>query len=140
MTRQDVIKLFDLLEELYHGQRRPRTERILAIWATVLGPWSYAEVRDAVISRARAHRHFPDPSEIVEFLPSLEADKAAVPLECSDNILAKFCEQAEAIQEKYHARSMPTPSEAKKCGISYADWCEMVDKDEACMVGRAAGG
>lgn len=132
MTRQDVIKLFDLLEELYHGQRRPRTERVLAIWATVLGPWSYAAVRDAVISRARVNRHFPDPSEIAEFLPTAEAGKPSAESADSEsrkNMNAEFAARAAEIQEVYHTAGLPTPAEAKRQGISYREWRDLVDRN-----------
>lgn len=77
MQREDVNRLFDLLEQLYQGKKRPRDKVTVAIWAAVLEPWSYAQVRDGVIRRARENRYFPDPSEIVEYLPPLpEADKA----------------------------------------------------------------
>lgn len=77
MQREDVNRLFDLLEQLYQGKKRPRDKVTVAIWAAVLEPWSYAQVRDGVIRRARENRYFPDPSEIVEYLPPIpEADKA----------------------------------------------------------------
>ena len=68
MTRHDVHKLFDLLEHLYQGKKQSRDDVTVAIWAKVFEPWSYAQVRQAVIERARVNRYFPDPSEIAEFL------------------------------------------------------------------------
>ena len=76
MKRNDVPRLFDLLEQLYQGKRRPRDEVTVAIWAEVLKPWPYEQVRDAVVRRARENRFFPDPSEIVEYLPKLQVEEA----------------------------------------------------------------
>lgn len=69
MTKQDVHKLFDLLEHLYQGKKQIRDDVTVAIWAKVFEPWSYPQVRQAVIERARINRYYPDPSEIAEFLP-----------------------------------------------------------------------
>jgi hypothetical protein len=127
VTKDDVIKLFNLLEELYHGHRRSRDNVTLSIWATVLEPWSYAEVRDAVVTRARVNRHFPDPSEIAEFLPLRTKRDDSV----GKNMLfcgaeEKLSAHAAEIREKYHAAGLPTPSEAKKQGIGFEAWCDMV--------------
>ena len=132
MTKKDVLKLFDLLEQLYYGHRRPRDDTTLSIWSTVLKPWNYSEVRDAVIKRARTNRHFPDPSEIAELLPP-KIDTSWMKKYIDDRkqcpeLYDKFERRAEEIREKYHAAGLPTAAEAKKLGINYAAWCEMVDK------------
>ena len=75
MNRQDVCRLFDLLEQLYQGKRKPRDNVTVAIWAEVLKPWSYEQVRTAVVQRARENRFFPDPSEIVAYLPAMQEDR-----------------------------------------------------------------
>lgn len=129
MTKNDVLKLFDLLEQLYYGHRRPRDDTTLSIWSTVLKPWSYSEVRDAVIKRARTNRHFPDPSEIAELLPS-KSDTSWMKkyIDNRPEIFEKLDCRAAALREKYHAAGLPTASEAKSMGINYAAWCDMVDK------------
>ena len=132
MTKKDVEKLFDLLEQLYHGQRRSRDDVTLSIWATVLKPWSYPEVRDAVIKRARTNRHFPDPSKITEFLPTKEdnsgMNKYIDDRDGSKELYEKSEAYAEEIREKYHAAGLPTAAEAKKMGINFGAWCALVDK------------
>ena len=133
MRNSDVHKLFDLLEQLYHGQKRSRDDVTLSIWATVLKPWSYSEVRDAVIKRARTNRHFPDPSEITEYLSPITEDngwmKKYIDARKQDpEIQDKFERRAAQIREKYHAAGLPTAAEAKAMGINYAAWCELVDK------------
>lgn len=75
MNRQDVGRLFDLLEQLYQGKRKPRDNVTLAIWAEVLKPWSYEQVRGAAICRARENRYFPDPSELTAYLPAAQNER-----------------------------------------------------------------
>lgn len=127
MTINDVHKLFNLLEQLYHGQKRSRDDVTLSIWETVLKPWSYPEVRDAVIKRARESRHFPDPSEIAEFLPAKEDKKCLDDRDGSKELFEKSEAYAEEIRAKYHAAGLPTAAEAKKMGINFEGWCSIVD-------------
>lgn len=128
MTNNDVHKLFDLLEQLYHGQRRSRDNVTLSIWATVLKPWSYPEVRDAVIKRARESRHFPDPSEIAEFLPAKEDKKCFNDHDVNKELFEKSEAYADEVRKKYHDAGLPTAAEAKRMGINFGAWCAMVDK------------
>lgn len=69
MEIDDVTRLFDLLDKLYQGKPRPRDRVTAAVWREVLRPWTYPQVRDAVIKRARTNRYYPDPSEIAELCP-----------------------------------------------------------------------
>lgn len=76
LTKEDVCRTFDLLEQIYQGKKKPRDNVTLAIWAEILKPWSYAQVRSAVVQRARENRFFPDPSELAAYLPPIR-DKGA---------------------------------------------------------------
>ena len=79
LNRQDVCRLFDLLEQLYQGKRKSRDNVTLAIWAEVLKPWSYEQVRGAAICRARESRYFPDPSELTAYLPAVQENRPMDP-------------------------------------------------------------
>jgi len=130
MDKNDVIKLFNLLETLYGGHKRPRDNATLSVWASVLKLWSYEEVREAAINRAREKRFFPDPSELVEYLP-YRRDDSWVLQYISDRMTEaekRTAEHAARIREIYHAAGLPTASEAKSMGINHAAWCEMVNK------------
>ena len=48
----------------------------VAIWTEVLKPWSYEQVRTAVVQKARENRFFPDPSEIVAYAGRMLEDGA----------------------------------------------------------------
>lgn len=67
MERKDVDRLFQLLGRLYGD--RVHDSVTTAIWHEVFKPWTYAQVRDAVIQRARENRYYPDPSEITAYIP-----------------------------------------------------------------------
>lgn len=75
LTTAEVNKLFDLLKDL-HGKDKPRDKRTVAIWATVLEPWSYPQVRSAAIERSRENHYFPDPSELAIRLPQEPRQKS----------------------------------------------------------------
>ena len=75
MERNEVPKLFALLRQLYARFDKQPDRVTSAIWAEILKPWSYEQVRDAVIRRARENQYCPDPSEIVEYLPAVEQEK-----------------------------------------------------------------
>ena len=129
MTKNEVPKLFNLLERLYNGHSRPRDNATLTLWATVLEPWSYEEVREAVIKRARENRHFPDPSELATMLPHRPDNSwMRYYIDLRPDQVEAIERRAAAIRKKYHDAGLPTASEAKKMGINYAAWCEMVDK------------
>ena len=123
----DVHKLFNLLESLYNGQKRSRDDVTLAIWSTVLKPWSYAEVRDAVIQRARNNRHFPDPSEIAAYLPKPEEAVTYEPIDVDKYRNEKHEKIMAWRHAQYRAAGIPNAIEAKRQGIPFAEWKAMVE-------------
>lgn len=132
MTKNDVLKLFNMLERLYNGHSRPRDNATLTLWATVLEPWNYEEVRDVAIKRARENRHFPDPSELATMLPP-RPDPSWMKeyirqRDRRPDLFEKTEKRAAAIRKMYHDAGLPTASEAKNMGINHAAWCEMVNK------------
>lgn len=128
MKRSDVPRLFDLLEQLYQGKRKPRDEVTVAIWAEVLKPWPYEQVRDAAIKRARENRFFPDPSELAEFLSPApkeeEPDERMRPASPSEmRSLQWGIEFRKLLTAVLEEKGLPTTSEAaKEAGMSYTDW------------------
>ena len=93
----------------------------------MLKPWAYEDAKQAVVLRARENRFPPDASELVPYLPKPEARKAKeAPMpEPSDAYLEKFYAMAGEQHERWHEAGIPTPSEAKKHGMTYADWEKM---------------
>lgn len=128
MSREEIQKLFNLIETLYpSAKKNPRTPAVIEAWALVLEPWSYEAAKQAVIVRARENRFSPDASELIPYLPKPETPKAEEgPMpEPSDAYLEKFYAKSEALHERWKAAGIPTPSEAKKQGMTYADWEKM---------------
>mgnify|MGYP004641525337 CR=1 FL=1 len=120
MEKQDTQRLFNLIKTLYPSSRQqPRTPADLEAWTLVLEPWAYEDAKQAVILRARENRFPPDASELVPYLPKPETPKAEE---------APMPEPFNAYLEKFYAEAgIPTPSEAKKQGMTYAAWCALAD-------------
>lgn len=128
MEKQDTKRLFNLIGTLYpSSKQQPRTPADLEAWTLVLEPWAYEDAKQAVVLRARENRFPPDASELVPYLPKPEARKAKeAPMpEPSDAYLEKFYVRAGEQHERWHDAGIPTPSEAKKQGMTYADWEKM---------------
>lgn len=128
MEKQDTKRLFNLIETLYpSSKQQPRTPADLEAWTLVLEPWAYEDAKQAVILRARDNRFPPDASELVPYLPKPETPKAKeAPMpEPSDAYLEKFYVRAGEQRKRWHDAGIPTPSEAKKQGMTYADWEKM---------------
>lgn len=128
MEKQDIKRLFNLIETLYpSSKQQPRTPADLEAWTLVLEPWAYEDAKQAVVLRARENRFPPDASELVPYLPKPEARKAKeAPMpEPSDAYLEKFYVRAGEQRKRWHEAGIPTPSEAKKHGMTYAGWEKM---------------
>ena len=125
MKREDIQKLFTLIETLYpSAKKNPRIPAVLEAWTLVLEPWSYEDAKQAVIIRARENRFPPDASELVPYLPKPEqlSENAPEQAEPTPAQLEKFYTKYEALHERWKAAGIPTPSEAKKQGMPYAGW------------------
>lgn len=129
MEKQDIAKLLTLLGTIYPNVKKPKGEALVEAWFLVLEPWSYEDAKKAVILRARDNIYFPNPSELIPYLPKPEPPKtkeAPMP-EPSDAYLEKFYAKAGEQHERWHEAGIPTPSEAKKQGMTYAEWCALAD-------------
>lgn len=125
MSREEIQKLFNLIETLYpSAKKNPRTPAVIEAWALVLEPWSYEAAKQAVVVRARENRFPPDASELVPYLPKLEQppDDTSELAEPTPAQIEKFYAKCEALHERWKAAGIPTPAQAKKQGMTYADW------------------
>lgn len=132
LDRRDAGRLFQLLEQLYQGKKKPRDEVTAAIWAEVLKPWSYEQVRDAAIRRARENRYMPDPSELAAYLPRAETDRPASekradpPTPCE----VRSMERLERWREEWHRelreQGLPTLHEALEAGMTPGQWRQLL--------------
>ena len=139
MTRQDVCKLFDLLDQLYQGKQKQRDRVTLAIWAEVLKPWSYEQVRDAAVQRARENRFSPDPSELAAYLPPLAQEGRGTddsgryaPIGEAER---KSMERLRAWQQEWHQelreQGLPTMREADEQGMNLKQWQDLLRESGA---------
>ena len=129
MDKQDITKLFALLGTIYPNAKNQTGSVAVAAWQMILEPWDYEDAKQAVILRARENPFYPNPSELVPYLPkpeTLEAKEAPMP-EPSDAYLEKFYAKCEALHERWKAAGIPTPSEAKRQGLTYAQWSAFAD-------------
>lgn len=127
MDKQDITKLFALLGTIYPNAKNQTGSAAVTAWQMILEPWNYEDAKQAVILRARENPFYPNPSELVPYLPKPEtpnAEEAPMP-EPSDACLEKFYAMAGEQRERWHDAGITTPSEAKKQGMTYADWEKM---------------
>lgn len=140
MTTAEVKKLFDLLRDL-HGKDKPRDERTTAIWAAVLEPWSYKQVRAAALERARENRYYPDPAELTEYLPQIPRKTAAgatrPQVTGASDAVAKAKQEAayaawfaarEKLSAKRRAAEIPaTLADAETAGMTPTEWWKKLE-------------
>ena len=69
MTKNDVEKLFNLLDILHPAGKKPRDPATIAAWQMVLEPFDYDQVKQAAVTHARQNRYSPEPAEIVANIP-----------------------------------------------------------------------
>ncbi len=80
MDEKEILKLFDLLENLHSDKRCKRDSVTVSMWKTVLKAWSYPEVRGAVLERAKTTPYMPSISEVACLLPPVPAPVAETPV------------------------------------------------------------
>ena len=126
MEYNDVEKLFNLLEHLYQGKKKSRDKVTVAIWHEVFKPWSYEQVRDAVIRRSREKKFMPDQSEIAEYLPKVDGGpkmgRPRPPSEWERSCLEQSIRWQEQWHEDLQRRGLPTMREALERGMSLPEW------------------
>lgn len=134
MVKTEVPRLFDLLEQLYQGKKKPRDNVTISIWAQVLKPWTYEQVRAAAVRRARTNRYFPDPSELAELLPkSEEQQETLLDRNAPPSLSAqKSMEMLRAWQVRWHQRlaemGLPTLREAVAAGMTPGQWARALEE------------
>lgn len=129
MNKQDIAKLFALLGTIYPNAKNQTGSATVSAWQMILEPWDYKDAKQAVILRARENPFYPNPSELVPYLPKPEPPRAKeTPMpELPDACLEKFYARASKQRERWHEAGIFTPSEAKKQGMTCAEWCALAD-------------
>ncbi len=136
LSDSEVNKLLNLLREL-HGKDKPRDRGTIAVWAAVLEPWDYRQVRSAAIERARENRFYPDPGELAEKLNRISGRKTGRERVSPDRWKAaeKLRELREAYNAALHRAGLPAMEEARAQGMTWEEWDELTQgvSLEECM-------
>lgn len=131
MTKQDVEKLFTLLEVLCPSAgKKSRDNAVLTAWALVLEPFDYEDVKAAAVIRARENRFFPDPAELVAYLPKRPSSSVRTSPEegAKSGEVERLRERWYEQRKAWEKAGLPaTAFEAKERGMSAAEWFKAVD-------------
>lgn len=73
MTKDEMTKLAEMLDAFFTSapanRRASANENIFLAYLLALEPYPYAKVRAAVIEHSRKSRMYPDPAEIIAYIP-----------------------------------------------------------------------
>ncbi len=116
MEHGEVFRLFDLLDKLYSRKKISRDEITVAIWHQVLKPWTYHQVREAVLVRSRENQYLPDPSELGAYLPPLPPAIAPVVVE------SRYEEYINDLAKLGIPFGLPPLREALAGGMELGEW------------------
>lgn len=132
MDRQDVKKLFALLETLCpSAAKKPRDAATLAAWAMVLEPYTYEAIKGAAITRARENRFFPDPAELVAYLPQdcpIEPAQEAAPSGGGGDVGLMRDHWISQREARAKAGLPVSAFAARALGMSAAEWYDALEQ------------
>lgn len=129
MEKRDTRRLFSLIETIYpNAKQQSRTAADLEAWTLVLAPWDYEDVKQAVIVRARETGFTRMCMNWSHSSQNWKTQREGGPHAGAVRRLSgKFYAKAGEQHERWHEAGIPTPSEAKKQGMTYAAWCALAD-------------
>ncbi len=126
MKKDDVDRLFDLLEIYFPGDARLRDKVLKNAWLLVLKPFEPEDVKQAIASHLRECRFFPRVQEVALkcHLPAAApADDVEFQLDKWDKLhLDHLKAYREAISAALQERGLP-PMPNKGCG----EWNQMIE-------------
>ena len=64
MTKEDIDRLFRLLEIYFPNSPKVRNNTLKSAWLLVLEPFDPSEVKKSLVSQLRESKFFPDPQSI----------------------------------------------------------------------------
>ena len=135
LTREDTDKLFELFAFYRPKDPRLRDNALRAVWALTLAPYSVDDVREAVVSYFRTQKYWPDPTDISSRCPQPELPKTqnfptpAPTARYIDPAVEALRERWQELRRQCRAAGVPgTWEEAKKSGLTWAAWMEILDE------------
>lgn len=129
MTKAEIDKLCLLLKQFY--PKKNYSDNFKLSWKMALEPYSYDQVKNAVLEHVRESQFFPDIYDLTKRLPSPKKDdKDSDRSECLLKYLKDFRKRNEGIEVNpvthYAAENGLTIGEAERVmGIT---WAEAADK------------
>lgn len=76
MERNDVNKLFTMLNAFYPHATNADNERTRKAWTLALEDYTYTEIKTAALNCARKEKFFPQLSELLAYLPTQKKDNS----------------------------------------------------------------
>lgn len=133
LTREDTDKLFELFAFYRPKDPRLRDNALRAVWALTLAPYSVDDVREAVVSYFRTQKYWPDPTDISSRCQQPETPKTqSLPTPTAryiDPAVESLRERWQELRRQCRAAGVPgTWEEAKKSGLTWAAWMEILDE------------
>ena len=133
LTREDTDKLFELFAFYRPKDPRLRDNALRAVWALTLAPYSVDDVREAVVSYFRTQKYWPDPTDISSRCQQPETPKTqSLPTPTAryiDHAVEALRERWQELRRQCRAAGVPgTWEEAKKSGLTWAAWMEILDE------------
>ena len=121
MSRDELMKLFDLLDSLCSaGRRAPRDRRGVLAWELALKPYAYEDMKRAALEHAREKAFFPDICELVSRVPKEREE----PENGGERGLSVQTVGGR-ILAGYESSGVPTYMQARGLGMSFLQWSEL---------------
>lgn len=121
MSRDELMKLFDLLDSLCSaGRRAPRDRRGVLAWELALKPYAYEDMKRAALEHAREKAFFPDICELVSRVPKEREE----PENGGERGLSVQTVGGR-ILAGYESSGVPTYMQARGLGMSFSQWSEL---------------
>ena len=129
MDKNDVDRLFRLLEQFYPNARQIRSRDTRLAWELALRRYPYEQVRAAAVAYAQRNKYFPDLADLTA--PCVPREDSG--REGPDPVLRGHVEELaqlfptleqllELMERDYTAHGVPHPSQARKLGWTPEYW------------------
>ena len=132
VTREDTDNLFKLLAIFRPNDPRAEDTTLKSAWALVLEPYAVEDVRAAVAAYFREKKFWPDVTDISSRCPPLpQMPHQPPPLTGGyiDHAVEALRERWQELRRQCRAAGVPdTWEEAKKAGLTWAAWMNMLDE------------
>lgn len=128
MTKEDIDRLFELLEIYRPKDKHLEDKRLRSAWLLVLEPYKPEDVRQAVADYFRAKKFWPDVTDLAALCPPLPVrvfPRALQPNDCdSETMYRQWKAHCDVVRQ---AGFPATVKEAIKAGLTLREWEDMLE-------------